>query len=237
MTMQFSNQATRQFIVILSLIPIQLLHRFFNEAKKESRFENVLVHFMELLLSLSLFCVFVLYYLVHYNNVSQKLNVLITFMLFTFKENGQPFWLYTYAVIVTFMYGINLLCGCMPSCESWIYRTFGYETVRFLVGNSPGHLAGRAVATGVGYIALKRLDEFTSLNLVKMKVDHHLETLSKSGEILNKDTLERVYQEAQATYTPSILTRAENLASDIGSNIIKHAVTVIKETIEDAKKK
>jgi hypothetical protein len=63
-------------------------------------------------------------------------------------------------------------------------------------------------------------------------VDDHIEVLTKAGQKLDMDTLERIYQEAHSQYNPSILIRAENFAVEIGTSLVKHAAIVLKDAAE-----
>jgi hypothetical protein len=125
-----------------------------------------------------------------------------------------------------------LICKIDKRVELWIYDEFGYNSVKLLVGNTPGKYAGRALAVGISYVGIKRFDEYTSAKMIKLKVDDHIEVLTKAGQKLDMDTLERIYQEAHSQYNPSILIRAENFAVEIGTSLVKHAAIVLKDAAE-----
>lgn len=151
--------------------------------------------------------VFSSYYWLYHNRTSQKYNLFVTFLLVTLKDHGHACFFNCYFFTILFMYFLNLACKRKPSLESWLYDELGYHSVKLLVGNTPGNLARKAVFTSLGYIAVKQLDHYTTTELVIHKAKAHIDILTKSGEKLDGPTLERIYDQANSEFTPSLLNK------------------------------
>jgi hypothetical protein len=180
---------------------------------------------------------FVSYYLSYQNYTSRKFNVLVTFVLFTLRDHGYALLFDWYSTTIIFMFLVYLTCKIEPLVESWFYSKFGYDSVKFLAGNTPGNLARKAVFTSLGYIAVKQIDHYTTTELIIHKANAHIDILTKSGEKLDAPTLDKIFNQANSEFRPSLLNKIENIVVDVSVGVIKHGVALVKEVIDENTKK